>query len=100
MTSWQSAERGAVAAGYSLYWRTWVWLLGVTILEVGVVYLPVPRGYMILGVVLLALVKASLIVSNFMHLKLERRTLAYVLAVPLFFLVALFSFVWPDALRI
>lgn len=88
------------ATGYALYWRTWVWLLLVTVLEVGVIYPPIPRGYTILAVVFLALVKASLIVSNFMHLRFERRTLAYVLAAPVAFLAAMFLFFWPDAVRL
>jgi len=90
----------ASAGGYALYWRTWGWLLLVTLLEVGVVYVPAPRGYVILAVVFLALVKAALIVSNFMHLRFERRTLGYAVAIPVLFLAALFAFVWPDALRI
>lgn len=100
MTDLHSAAQSTLKAGYGLYWRTWVWLLAVTVLEVGVVYLPIPRGYVILAVVFLALVKAALIVSNFMHLRFERRTLAYAVAVPIIFLAAMFAFVWPDALRI
>ena len=50
----------------------WWWLLGLTLLEVGVLYLPIAKGYQILLLVFLAITKALLVAMYFMHLKFER----------------------------
>jgi cytochrome c oxidase subunit 4 len=54
------------------YMGVWWWLLGLTVLEVAVLYLPIAKGYQILLLVFLAVTKALLVAMFFMHLKFER----------------------------
>ena len=54
------------------YMGVWWWLLGLTVLEVAVLYLPIVKGYQILLLVFLAVTKALLVAMYFMHLKFER----------------------------
>jgi cytochrome c oxidase subunit 4 len=54
------------------YVGVWWWLLGLTLLEIVVLYLPMAKGYQILLLVFLAITKALLVAMYFMHLKFER----------------------------
>lgn len=72
------------------------WLLALTIIEIGVIYLPLARlaiGILLVG---LALSKASLVALYFMHLKFERKTLTLVALTPLFICVLLVFALIPD----
>ncbi len=72
------------------------WLLALTIIEIGVIYLPLARlaiGILLVG---LALSKASLVALYFMHLKFERKTLTLVALTPLFICVLLVFALLPD----
>lgn len=81
----QAHEHG----GNRLYLITWVWLLVITVLEVGVVLLHVPRALLVAILLLLTLMKAFLIVANYMHLRFERFVLVYVILVPIIFAVTM-----------
>ena len=72
------------------------WLLALTVLEVGVIFLPIAR--LLVGILLvgLALSKASLVAMYFMHLKFERRTLGLVAITPLVLCVLLVFALLPD----
>lgn len=72
------------------------WLLALTILEVGAIFLPLAR--LLIGILLvgLALSKASLVAMYFMHLKFERRTLGLVAITPLVLCVLLVFALLPD----
>ena len=48
------------------------WLFALTVVEVGIIYLPVPKLMIAAGLVILAVVKASLVAIYFMHLKFEK----------------------------
>jgi cytochrome c oxidase subunit 4 len=66
------------------YWVIFVYLLVLTILEVGLVYVPgVPKGLMVLGLILLAITKASLVGLFYMHLKHETKILKLTVAIPM-----------------
>lgn len=72
------------------------WLLTLTIIEIGVIYLPLARlaiGVLLVG---LALSKASLVALYFMHLKFERRTLALIALTPLLICGLLVFALLPD----
>jgi cytochrome c oxidase subunit IV len=61
-----------------------VGLLVLTVLEVGVVYVPgIAKGMMISALILMALVKASLVGLFFMHLKHETRVLKLTVMIPM-----------------
>ena len=72
------------------------WLLALTILEIGAIYLPIAR--LLIGILLvgLALSKASLVAMYFMHLKFEARTLGLIAFVPLVLCVLLVFALLPD----
>jgi cytochrome c oxidase subunit 4 len=87
------------AGGYRIYTVTWFWLLVITILEVGVVLLRIPRVALAVLLVTMALVKAVLIAAHFMHLRFERLSLVYTVVTPLLLGVILFCALVPDALN-
>lgn len=72
------------------------WLLGLTIVELIVIFLPMAR--LMIGILLvgLALSKASLVAMYFMHLRFERRTLALIAATPLMLCILLVFALLPD----
>ena len=74
------------------------WLLAVlTVVEIGVVFLPF--GKMINGTLLTALAvgKAALVAMYFMHLKFETRTLGLIAITPLAIATLLVFIIMPDA---
>jgi len=86
--------------GYKVYFVTWFWLLVLTVLEVGTVLARVPKTLLIISLVCFALMKATLIVAYFMHLRYERLSFVYAVVVPLFLGVILFTGVAPDAINV
>lgn len=86
---------------YKIYVVTWFWLLVITMLEVGVVLVHVPKTVLIVSLLVMALMKAALIVAYFMHLRWERLSLVYMVITPMFFLaLVLFAFLGPDAVHV
>jgi cytochrome c oxidase subunit 4 len=72
------------------------WLLALTILEVGAIFLPIARVLIAILLVGLALSKASLVAMYYMHLKFERRTLGLIAVTPLVLCVLLVFALLPD----
>lgn len=84
-----------------LYWATWLALLTLTVVMLLVDSSPIPRVAFVAVLLIAMLAKASLIGANFMHLRLERRSLALMVAVGLLVTGALlFVLIAPDAVRI
>ena len=74
------------------------WLLAVlTVIEIGVVFLPF--GKLINGTLLTALAvgKAAMVAMYFMHLKFETRTLGLIALTPLAIATLLVFIIMPDA---
>lgn len=95
------AETGHAEGGYRVYAVTWFWLLAITVLELAIVLLRVPKIILATALIIMAFLKAALIVAYFMHLKYEKLSLVYAVVVPMVFLaVILFSFVAPDAIHV
>ena len=78
------------------YMGVFWWLFALTIVEVAVIYLGLPR--LLLGILLvgMALSKAALVAMYFMHLKFERRTLALIAVTPLLLCLLLVFALLPD----
>ncbi|MDQ7820065.1 MAG: cytochrome C oxidase subunit IV family protein [Armatimonadota bacterium] len=94
-------ERAAHPEGYRIYGVVWFWLLVITLLELGIVLVHVPRALLIGSLLILALMKAALIIAYFMHLRYEKLSLVYAVVTPMFFLaIVLFAFIGPDALSV
>ncbi|MBI3077456.1 MAG: cytochrome C oxidase subunit IV family protein [Deltaproteobacteria bacterium] len=75
-----------------VFWR----LLFLTIAEIVVIFLPIPR--IVIGIVLvgLALSKAALVALFYMHLKFERQTLTMIALTPLLLCVLFLFALLPD----
>jgi cytochrome c oxidase subunit 4 len=67
-----------------LYWQIFVALAVLTVLEVGVVYVPgIGRALMIIALCLLAVTKAALVGLFYMHLVHETAILKLSIAIPM-----------------
>lgn len=76
----------------AIFW----WLLALTIIEVGVIFMPLARVLIAILLVGLALSKASLVAMYFMHLRFERATLGLIAVTPLLLCVLLVFALLPD----
>ena len=65
------------------YVAVWGMLAILTMVEVAVVYMGLPRRLMVVSLVFLAMWKALLVALYFMHLKFEPKRLLYVVLAPL-----------------
>jgi len=72
-------------------------LLVLTLAEVGVFYLRLPRLIMVVCLVMMALAKAGLVAAYFMHLRFEKRTLAIIVISPLALSALMIIGLTPDA---
>jgi caa(3)-type oxidase subunit IV len=73
------------------YFQVFALLTALTVLEIGVVYVPgIGRGLLVATLILLALAKAGLVLVHFMHLSAETRGLKLTVLVP-FLLPAAFA---------
>lgn len=94
-------EEAHVATDYRVYGVVWFWLLALTLLELGAVLVHLPRTLLIVLLLIMALMKAALIIAYFMHLRYERLSLVYAVVTPMFFLaIVIFAFMGPDALSV
>ncbi len=94
-------EEAHVADNYRVYGVVWFWLLAITLLELGAVLVHVPRTLLIVMLLVMALMKAGLIIAYFMHLRYDRLSLVYTVVTPMFFLaIVIFAFMGPDALSV
>jgi len=100
-TARTGSPAGSHAGGYRIYAVTWGWLLAITLLELAVVFLGIPKVLLAITLIVMAVLKAGLIMAYFMHLRYEKLSLVYAVVVPMFFLaIVLFSGVGPDALSV
>ena len=78
----------------------WFSLLALTAIEVFLGYKQLELKLM-LGILMgLSLVKASLIIAYFMHLRYERRSLVFTLIPALIFVVGMLFVIFPDGVRV
>jgi len=80
----------------SNYIRIFYILLVLTIVEVAIVYLGLPKILLAALLVIFAVWKAALVAMHFMHLKFEKRTLALVAITPFILCVFLILMLMPD----
>ncbi len=78
------------------YMRVFYWLGALTVLEIGVIYLPLAKLMIGIMLVIMALSKASLVGMYFMHLRYEKRTLGMVALTPLLICTLLIFALIPD----
>ncbi len=80
------------------YIAIWGWLAGLTVLEIWVAYVGLPRPITVAALVGLAVAKAALVAMYFMHLRFERFGLSLIALTPPLLLVLLTVALYPDAL--
>jgi caa(3)-type oxidase subunit IV len=86
----------STAHSTSAYIKVFYVLLVLTIVEVAIVYLGLPKILLAALLVIFAVWKASLVAMHFMHLKFETRTLAVVALAPFVLCVFLILMLMPD----
>lgn len=85
--------------GMKTYVAVWVALIAIVATEVGLTYAGLSTGWLLFALLALALLEAAIGVMYFMHLRYERRLLAWSV-VPYFALVVIMlNHVWRDAAR-
>ncbi len=101
MTSHAAAAEGHDVGSTKMFVTVWVWLLGLTGVEVFLAYLRLAPALMLTILVGLSLIKAALIVSYFMHLRFERLGL-FLLLVPatVFCICMMLIMFFPDSVRL
>ena len=86
--------------GKKIFLFVWFWLLVLTGGEVLLAYQDLPLKMMLIILMGLSIVKASLIISYFMHLRYERRSLVLTLMPALVFVLCMMFVVFPDSVRL
>jgi cytochrome c oxidase subunit 4 len=96
----QNSEHAHVAGSKKLFLVVWIALLVITGTEVVLSYQYLALKVMLILLMTLSLVKAGLIISYFMHLRFERRSLVLSLMPALVFVIAMMFVVFPDSIRL
>ena len=78
------------------YLKIFYILLALTVVEVAIVYMHLPKMLLVGLLVVLAVWKAALVAMHFMHLKFEKMTLALVALAPFVLCVFLILMLLPD----
>lgn len=78
----------------------WGSLLFLTLVETYLAYQELELKTMLAILMTLSIVKASLIIAYFMHLRYERRSLVLTLMPALVFVIGMMFVVFPDGLRL
>jgi cytochrome c oxidase subunit IV len=78
------------------YMGVFWWLLILTVLEIAVIYAPIVRIAIVILLIGMALTKATLVATYYMHLKFESRTIGLIALVPLVLCVFLIFMLTPD----
>jgi caa(3)-type oxidase subunit IV len=86
----------ALAHEQRRYLQVFAWLTFLTALEIGVIYVPISRVAIGVMLVVLAATKAALVALFYMHLSVEKRTLAYIALTPAILCVLLVFALLPD----
>jgi len=95
-----SVEHAHVGGTTRTFLLVWFWLLAFTGLEVFLGYKQLELRLMIVLLMGISIAKAALIISYFMHLKYERRSLALTLMPALVMVIVLMFMVFPDSLQV
>jgi len=78
------------------YIKIFIILSVLTVIEVGMTFLGLPKMLLASLLVIFAVWKAALVAMHFMHLKFEKRTLTIVAIIPFILCVFLILMLLPD----
>src|SRR4029450_4776483 len=87
------------AGSNKLFISIWVWLVGLTLIEIFLAYRPMAIHIMLTILLGLSIIKAALIVAYFMHLKFERLSLILTIVPMLVVCIILLFVFFPDSAR-
>src|SRR5262249_45724388 len=87
------------AGNAKLFVSVWVWLLLLTAGEVFLGYIHLPVAYMFVILMGASVIKATLIVAYFMHLRFERLNLILTIVPALVICICLLLVFFPDSFR-
>jgi cytochrome c oxidase subunit IV len=96
----QVAKHGHTAGTKRTFFSVWLWLLLLTGFETFLAYEQLTVKLMLSLLMGLSVIKASLILSYFMHLRYERRSLAFTVLPGLLFIIVLLLAFFPDSFRL
>ena len=96
----RSSEHVHSEASVKIFLYVWFWLLALTGVEVFLGYEHLEVKLMLVLLMGLSVIKASLIISYFMHLRYERRSMALTLMPALVIVVTLMFMLFPDSFRL
>lgn len=86
---------------YRVYRVTWVLLLVITVAMLMAEKFHFPRVFLVVFLLLFMAVKAAMIGGNFMHLRFERRNLAFMVASGIVVTsLILYAFITPESLSV
>ena len=89
------------ASPYRSYWITWAILLTITVGMLAAEALHLPKWFLIGFLLMFMMVKAVMIAGNFMHLRYERRNMAYMVGGGIIVTsVILFTFISQETRRL
>ena len=74
------SETAPGANPYKIYWVTWGILLVITVAMLAAESFHMPRIFLVVFLLAFMMVKAVMIGGNFMHLRFERKNLAFMVA--------------------
>ena len=96
----EAQEHAHEAGSKKLFLYVWFWLLGLTGIEVFLAYEQLGVKLMLTLLMGLSIIKATLIISYFMHLRYERRSLVLTLMPAMIFVIGMLFIFFPDSLRL
>lgn len=79
-----------------IYLRVWVQLLIIVIVEIIIALLPISHSLKALFFTITSLMKATLIIAYFMHLRFEKIGLIFSIVLPLILIIALVAALIPE----
>jgi cytochrome c oxidase subunit IV len=83
---------------YRVYLVTWISLLVITVAMLVAEKFHMPRWFLLVFLLAFMMVKAVMIAGNFMHLRFEKRSLAWVVAIGLVVTsLILYAFITPES---
>jgi cytochrome c oxidase subunit 4 len=88
------------SGGLKIMYIVWTWLLVLTIAEVLLAYFHVPLNIMLTLLMGMSVLKAMMIMSWFMHLRFERRSLVLTLVPAMVVCILLMNIFFPDSFRL
>jgi cytochrome c oxidase subunit 4 len=87
------------AGSNKLFISIWMWLVGLTLVEIFLAYKTMAIHIMLTILLGLSIIKAALIVAYFMHLKFERLSLILTIVPMLVICICLLMVFFPDSFR-